>query len=1205
MLQIKDIRKKYQTGDLVQTALDGVSLNLRDNEFVAILGPSGSGKTTLLNVIGGLDRYDSGDLVINGISTKKYTDRDWDSYRNHTVGFIFQSYNLIPHQTVLANVELALTISGISRRERRRRAKKALEDVGLGNQLHKKPNQMSGGQMQRVAIARALVNNPDILLADEPTGALDSDTSVQVMELLKEVSKDRLVVMVTHNPELAEEYANRIVRLRDGKITDDTNPFEISEEEETLPEHKNMGRAAMSVFTALSLSFNNLWTKKARTILTAFAGSIGIIGIALIMSLSTGFQKYIDKIQEDTLSTYPLIIQSETADMTSAMTALGTAMAEGQNAEPGTVREQQMLSQMFAQIGTNDLGAFKAHLEGNMDYIGDTINALKYGYNITPSIYASDTSNEVLQVNPATLFGDITGNSMMSAYMDSNIFSEMINNMELIESQYDVLQGRWPENYTELVMVLSDPNSLSDYTAYTLGLRDQDELNEMVQKVMNGEEVENVSDPMAWSYEDLMSMTFRLVAPSDVYRYNEEYEVWEDMSEDEEYMRKLVEKGEELRIVGIVCPKEGVSASALSAGIAYRPELTDHIIDIAASSKIVSDQLNNTEIDVFTGRRFDEIESASDLDFENMISVDTNMLSSAFNINVSEEFLTSKMQEYMKDLADSAAGSTAPAQADFSKGLSELATDMLSDYVAKNADPATGKAILKLTDANVIVDSYLSGSRATALMSELETKYAMPKDSISQVYRPLLVGLIANYVSSAMPSIPDGPSVPEEPTEPSEPSDSTTAPTEPTEPSEPDDPEEPSEPSEPSDSVTVPTEPSDSTESAEPSEPTGSTTVQTEPTTTTAEQAEEDAAAGSEENEDSDVRKTGFGTSGRNGMFSAGRLISAELPGSDTTMPTIPDIDVEIPGGNISDMFAAPITAEDISTAVAEYMSSAVAEGASAAMALNMSEAALQKQLSAKMTEYSYDMMFSIARMFNVDANKIASAFKFNLTEEELARLMETFAAGEQERSAKSNLSTLGYADRSQPSSIAIYLVDFTAKERFIAFLDKYNADVEASGQEDMVINYTDMTGVLMSSVKTIVDSVSYVLIAFVAVSLIVSSIMIGIITYISVLERTKEIGVLRAIGASKRNISQVFNAETFIIGTCSGLIGVGVTLLLIPVINSIIHSLIGSAEINAQLPIINAIVLIVLSMILTLIGGLIPAKKAATKDPVIALRSE
>jgi len=1160
MLQIKDIRKEYRTGDLVQTALDGVSLNLRDNEFVAILGPSGSGKTTLLNVIGGLDRYDSGDLIINGISTKEYTDRDWDSYRNHTIGFIFQSYNLIPHQTVLANVELALTISGISPGERRRRAKKALEDVGLGNQIHKKPNQMSGGQMQRVAIARALVNNPDILLADEPTGALDSDTSVQVMELLKEVSRDRLVVMVTHNPELAEEYASRIVRVRDGRIIDDTDPFEPDAEELVPPEHKNMGHSSMSVFTALSLSFNNLWTKKARTLLTSFAGSIGIIGIALIMSLSTGFQEYIDKIQEDTLSTYPLIIQSETADMTSAMVSFGAAMEEMENVPPETVREQQMISQMFAQIGTNDLGSFKTHLENSMDEIGDTLNGVKYGYSITPRVFAADVSEKVLQVNPATLFGDLTGNAMMSAYRASDVFQEMIGNRALLDSQYDVLRGRWPEAGDELIMVLSDPKSITDYTAYTLGMRDAEELTEMVKQVMEGNEVEVVSEPMEWSYDDLMSMTFRMVAPSDMYRYNEEYSVWEDMSSDEEYMRGLIQKGTELHVVGIVCPKDGVSASALTPGLAYTSELTDTIIDAAEQAPIVQSQLSDSDVDVFTGKPFDQLGvSGSDLDFQDMISVDTDMLSSAFGMDISTDFFEEKIKEYMEDLGDSIADSSAPAQADFIKTLRTMGVNMLKGYIAENADPATGKAPLALTDAQSIVENYMAGSDAASQIAALQAKYTLPDGTLEQVYRPLLVGLVTSCAAEAMPEVPELPDV-ELPEELPDIGDVL-----------PDLPEElpdiedvlPDIPDElPDISDILPEAPvvNGGTESSEPEEP---------------ERIE---------------------------------IPSGNSPdaGSGEEPPSVPDL--ELPDISLPidpDMLAAQISADQVDGLVDSYLSSAVVTGASGAMALTMTEASIREELTDRMGKISKDLMRMLASSFSVDADKIAGAFDFALDEEELTRLMTAFSGGNTERTANSNLHSLGYADRSKPTSISIYMVDFAAKERFLAFLDGYNEDMEAQGNEDQVIKYTDMTGVLMSSVKTIVDSVSYVLIAFVAVSLIVSSIMIGIITYISVLERTKEIGVLRAIGASKRNISQVFNAETFIIGLCAGLIGVGVTLLVVPVINAIIHSLIGSADINAQLPVVSAVVLVLLSMLLTIIGGLIPSKKAANKDPVIALRSE
>ncbi len=1188
MLQIKDIRKEYRTGDLVQTALDGVSLNLRDNEFVAILGPSGSGKTTLLNVIGGLDRYDSGDLIINGISTKEYTDRDWDSYRNHTIGFIFQSYNLIPHQTVLANVELALTISGISPGERRRRAKKALEDVGLGNQIHKKPNQMSGGQMQRVAIARALVNNPDILLADEPTGALDSDTSVQVMELLKEVSRDRLVVMVTHNPELAEEYASRIVRVRDGRIIDDTDPFEPDAGELTPPEHKNMGRSSMSVFTALSLSFNNLWTKKARTLLTSFAGSIGIIGIALIMSLSTGFQEYIDKIQEDTLSTYPLIIQSETADMTSAMVSFGAAMEQMENVPPETVREQQMISQMFAQIGTNDLGAFKTHLENNMDEIGDTLNGVKYGYSITPRVFAADTSEKVLQVNPATLFGDLTGNAMMSAYMDSNVFHEMIGNRALLDSQYDVLRGRWPEAGDELVMVLSDPASITDYTAYTLGMRDAEELTEMVQQVMEGNEVENISEPMEWSYDDLMSMTFRMVAPSDMYRYNEEFGVWEDMSSDEEYMRSLVKKGTELRVVGIVCPKEGVSASALSSGLAYTSALTDVIIDAAEQAPIVQAQLSDSDVDVFTGKPFDQLGvSGSDLDFQDMISVDTEMLSSAFGINIGKDFLEKKMKEYMDDLGDSIADSSAPAQADFMNTLRTMGVNMLKGYIAANADPATGKAPLSVTDAQSIVENYMAGSDAALQIAALQAKHTLPDGTLAQVYRPLLIGLVTSCAADAMPDVelPDA-ELPEElpdiedilPEMPEElPDIEDVLPELPEELPDIDDvlPEMPEELPDIEDVLPELPEELPDISDVLPEIP--------------------DVTGGTETNEPKEEPERIEMPSG-----------SSPGSGSGEGTPSIPDM--EVPDVSLPidpDMIVIHISADQVDGLVESYLSSAVVTGASGAMALTMTEASIREELADRMAGISKELMRMLASSFSVDADKIAGAFDFALDEEELTRLMTAFSGGNTERTANSNLHSLGYADRGKPTSISIYMVDFAAKERFLAFLDGYNEDMEAQGNEDQVIKYTDMTGVLMSSVKTIVDSVSYVLIAFVAVSLIVSSIMIGIITYISVLERTKEIGVLRAIGASKRNISQVFNAETFIIGLCAGLIGVGVTLLVVPVINAIIHSLIGSADINAQLPVLSAVVLVLLSMLLTIIGGLIPSKKAANKDPVIALRSE
>ena len=1140
MLQICDVRKKYVTGDLIQTALDGVSLTLRDNEFVAILGPSGSGKTTLLNVIGGLDRYDSGDLIINGISTKKYTDRDWDSYRNHTIGFVFQSYNLIPHQTVLANVELALTISGISPGERKKRAKKALEDVGLGNQLHKRPNQMSGGQMQRVAIARALVNNPDILLADEPTGALDSETSVQIMDLLREVAKDRLVVMVTHNPELAEEYANRIVRVRDGRIIGDTNPFEAKADSVSAA-HKNMGHSSMSFLTALSLSFNNLKTKLARTLLTAFAGSIGIIGIALIMSLSTGFQLYIDQIQEDTLSNYPLTIQSETADMAAAMMAFGASIQAAQEAEPGTLVEQPMISQMFAQIGSNDLASFKSHLEANYSQIAHAVNAVKYSYGVKPLIYAEDTENGILQVNPGDLFSRITGNSMMSSYMDSDVFQEMLDNSEMLQSQYDVLRGRFPQAYNEMIVVLSDPNSITDYMAYTLGLKDPKDLYAMIEKVMAGQEPEAPEASVVWTYEDLMGLKLRLVPSSDRFRYNEEYNVWEDMSTDVEYMKELISQGEELVIVGIVTPKEGVSATMLSTGIAYLPSLTQHVIDIASESPIVHAQLSDTTVNVFTGTNFGaEDANRGELSFEDMISVDGDMLSSAFGFYINENAIMNLVQQYMKDAAGSIQVDTTAAQADFTNTFIQLANEMLTGYISANSDE-TGYAKIMLSNAADIASQYLAGEGATSMIQILAVKYGISADSFTKVYSSLLQSLVTAYVAvnleqdALLPDIIPGESVPEESV-----------------------PEE-SVPDESESEESVPAE-SESEEAV----PEASIPAESIPSDTAGE-TDEPAAATEE--------------------------IAHTL--------TVPDISID------PQQLYAMISQDQVVDIVSNFAASPLVTGSASVMGSKMMEPQIYSQLMSQLSKFGSVLMGYVGSSMYVDEEKIAAAFQFEMDEDELRRLMEAMSGSQQEVSADANLKKLGFADTAKPTSISIYMVDFAAKEEVLAFVDGYNADMKSQELEDQIISYTDVTGIMMSSVRTIIDSVSYVLIAFVAVSLIVSSIMIGIITYISVMERTKEIGVLRAMGASKRNIAQVFNAETFIIGLCSGLLGVGITLALNYPINMVIHHLTENPAINAQLPAVSAVILVLLSMCLTMIGGLIPSGQAAKKDPVIALRSE
>ena len=1157
MLQIKEIRKTYVTGELVQTALDGVSLNLRDNEFVAILGPSGSGKTTLLNVIGGLDRYDSGDLIINGISTKKYSDRDWDSYRNHTIGFVFQSYNLIPHQSVLANVELALTISGISRSERRRRAAKALENVGLGNQLHKKPNQMSGGQMQRVAIARALVNDPDILLADEPTGALDSETSVQVMELLKEVSKDRLVVMVTHNPELAEEYANRIVRVKDGRIMDDTNPYLVDEGSLEAPKHKNMGKSSMSFLTAMTLSFNNLRTKKARTLLTAFAGSIGIIGIALIMSLSTGFQKYIDKIQADTLSNYPLTIQTETSDMGSMFAAFGASIAQANEADEGIVVEQQMIAQMFAQIGANDLESLKKHLEKNYDEVAHTISSIKYNYGIQPRIFVQDDESRILQANPATLFNKIMGNSILSSLMASDVFYEMIDNRELLESQYEVLRGRWPEAYNEMIVVLQDPSQITDYMAYTLGLKDASLLDGIMDQIMAGKEVEEVSDTEEWTYDDLMNLDLRLVDVSSLYEYNEEYNIWEDMSGDDSYLQKVYQEAEPLRIVGIVCAREGSGATTLAAGVAYSHELMTYVIERASESELVKAQLADPEVDVFSGSRFDE-KAETSLDFDKMISVDSGAISSAFGMNISTENILAMLKGYLQEVMSSINVDTTPAQNAFLENLSQMGREMLQQYVTSNADDS-GTAKLYLTDVESLVDNYMAGESAKTKIQTLSQTYSVPSDAFVQAYRPLLLGLVTGVVAEDLSA--EGTPAPSSAgsSSPTDPVTETAPPT-----------EAPAETELPTE---APAETLPPTEAPEETEPPTEAPEETEPPTEVPEETEPPTEA-PEETEP-----------------------PTEVP--EEEVPTEPDIGID------TDQFHGTIKASEIDQIVSQYTASSVVKSAATVMGAKMMETTIRSILTQKVSEFGGRLASFIGNSFTVDGAKLANAFQFNMTEEDLQRLMMTMSGQNREYSSDANLRSLGYARMEKPYSMSIYLVDFAAKEEFMAFLDQYNADMQDIGYEDQVIQYTDLTGMMMSSVRTIIDSVSYALIAFVAVSLVVSSIMIGIITYISVMERTKEIGILRAIGASKGNISQVFNAETFMIGLCSGLIGIGITLLVLIPGNMLIQHLTENPDIVAQLPTVNALVLILLSVLLTLIGGFIPAKKAAKKDPVIALRSE
>ena len=869
MLQLKEITKNYLSGDNEVKALKGIDLEFRESEFVSILGQSGCGKTTMLNIIGGLDRYTSGDLVINGKSTKQFKDKDWDTYRNHSVGFVFQSYNLIPHQTVLANVELALTISGVGKEERRKRAIDALTKVGLGDQINKKPNQMSGGQMQRVAIARALVNDPDILLADEPTGALDSKTSEQVMEILKDISKDRLIIMVTHNPELAEKYSSRIIKLLDGKVTDDSNPYTATEKEldRAMTKKEKTGKASMKFTTAVHLSLNNLMTKKGRTFLTSFAGSIGIIGIALILSLSNGMQSYINKVEEDTLSSYPITVEETSIDMTSMMEAM-MGKSNGEEHENDKIYSRaimgDMLETLSSKVQTNNLKEFKNFLENGDSDIKNYLNAIQYGYNLDLNIYKEKEDGSAYKVNPSSVleqigFGDMVkaqeqSSSIMSSsstmMAGTDVWTEMLDNKDLINSQYDVLAGRMPEKYNEVVLIADKNNEVSDYTLYSLGIKDVSELGNAMEKLKNGEEIKTNDDKNSYSYDELLNYKFKVLLNTDYYK--KVGNVWQDMTNDEDYMKQIVDKAEEIQIVGIIKPNENTVASSSAGLIGYNKELKEYVINKVNDAEIVKEQKANPEINVFTGIKF-------------------------------------------------------------------------------------------------------------------------PEDT--------------------------------------------------------------------------------------------------------------------------------------NGTF--------------------------------------------------DYT-----------------------QLS--------------------DEQK---AYMATLSEAELAQLMQTYS-NNASATYDNNLSQLGVVDLDNPSTINLYPKDFDSKDKIADIITDYNNKQTEQGKEENVINYTDLVGIMMSSVSTIINVISYVLIAFVGISLVVSSIMIGIITYISVLERTKEIGILRSIGASKKDVSRVFNAETLLVGLVAGLIGIGVTLLIDIPINIVIEHLVSISGI-AKLPWAGGIILVAISVGLTMLAGLIPAKFAAKRDPVEALRTE
>ena len=1064
MLQLKKIHKQYKTGDLVQTALDKVSLNLRNCEFVAILGPSGSGKTTLLNIIGGLDRYDSGDLIINGISTKKYTDRDWDSYRNHTIGFVFQSYNLIPHQTVLANVELALTISGVSGAERRRRATEALQKVGLGNQLHKHPTEMSGGQMQRVAIARALVNNPDILLADEPTGALDSETSIQVMELLKEVAKDRLVVMVTHNPELAHQYATRIVQLKDGVIRSDTDPYEPDTAQLAPPVHKSMGRSSMSPLTSLSLSFNNLLTKKARTLLTAFAGSIGIIGIALIISLSAGVNQYIDDTERSTLSEYPLQILSSGMDLTSMLTSGSPASASGTTAEEGMVPVRQLITQMVAGITSNDLKSLKTYLESDDCTIAEDATSIEYSYNVQPQIYREDDDGSIRQVNPDSSLSSLgisstsSTNSMMSSMMNTSVFYQLPESDELYNSQYEVKAGRWPEKYNECVAVLGADGTITDYALYALGLRDSAELDKMIQQFAQNQNVDVPTDFKTYRYSDFIGIQFKLVNAADRYLRDDDHNAWVDKSDDKDFMKDLLASSETLTVVGVVQPKEDASASMLSSGIAYPAALTQHVIAAAADSQMVKDQLASPAINVMNGEPFGT-EDASAFDMSSLFRIDTDMLKSAF------QFDTSKLNFDLSGAFDLDNGSV---------DLGSL------------LDPDDFQLDLDLTET-----PDLDMSTLTDLFANMDL--SVSEDKMQELAQKVLVGY-KDYVIG-------------------------------------------------------------------------------------------------------------------NGILNLNKISFSQYLKSDAFKALMNDamgelFDQDALQTQFSEAMQTAMSTlmESYSSQISETLQTQLGSAMQTAMTKLMTQ--MSQNIQSQMQQSFSQLGSQMESALKIDATAFQKAIQFNMSEDDLTDLMKS-AMLSSTATYDSNLQTLGYADLDAPSQIKIYPQDFDHKASVVAKLDAYNDNMRSQGADDKVIQYTDVVGTLMTSVTEIINMISNMLVAFVSISLVVSSIMIGVITYISVLERRKEIGILRAIGASKRNISEVFNAETFIIGLCSGVMGVVLSEILLIPGNMLIQKISNGTNVVARLPLNAALVLIVLATVLTILGGFIPAKGASRSDPVKALRSE
>ena len=1083
MLDLRDICKRYVTQSFTQVTLDSVSLSFRDNEFVAILGPSGSGKTTMLNVIGGLDHFDSGDLLIDGISTKDFSDRDWDAYRNNRIGFVFQSYNLIPHQSILENVELALTLTGVGHAERRQRARKALEAVGLGEHVNKRPSQLSGGQMQRVAIARALINDPEIVLADEPTGALDSTTSVQVMDLLKDVARDRLVIMVTHNPELAYRYATRIVTLADGKITDDSDPFDAAEA--ARREAKPTRKTSMSFVTALGLSARNLMTKKGRTAMTAFAGSIGIIGIAAILALSNGVNGYIKKVEEDTLSSYPLTISKQDYDLSSMMGGQGTTDGEASSGEDlsggaggkakGTdkIPVVTAVKDMFASVKSNDMTSFKAWLDAGGDGIDKEVNAIQYGYGVSPVVYRAGKGDEKpVRLVPNAMTEAMSGGASSAATvsmesMGTSVFNEMIDDQSLLDSQYDVVAGHWPTSANEAVMVLSSRGTVGDYTLYSIGALDIDELNDLVNSAMTADgKVETPKAGNDFTYDDALSTAFKVLSPADAYRKNEETGIWTDMSGDADFMAAKVADGIDVRIVGVVRPNETANASALTPGIAYTHALTCQLMKRAADSQIVQEQLAHPETDVFTGKTFDELqgEAKQGVDLSSMFSVDEAALKSAFSL-------------------DSSALSGAAGGMDLSSlDLSGLDIDLSG--VGRDIDFGDIMAKAPAPDFSGIFDG-------------LE----LTPEQMQQV------GTLANQLFEGFL------------------------------------------------------------------------------------QSDQFKALSPEDLKDASRLAAAFSTYLESDTAAQQILAQLKALGGDALAERLQQAMSDYVQKQLAPYLQQAM--DQVTKAIREQIEATVSTQ------LKAGAAGLMDQMATQMSS----SFANLASAMRVDAGAFARAIHFNMDAEDLSSLMMSYAKASK-LTYDNNLTTLGYADEADPISVKIFPRDFEAKERVLDHIDAYNKQVKAAGHDEQAISYTDYMGIIMGSVTDIVNTISLVLIAFVSISLVVSSIMIGIITYISVLERKKEIGILRAIGASKRNVANVFNAETFIEGLIAGVFAVVVVVAVSFPVNA--WALAAKQVPNLMsLPVQDALTLIAISVLLTVVAGLLPARSASKKDPVEALRSE